>query len=111
MRNREGFTLIELLAVIVILGILAIGLCYILNSIYSFIQLDRFKDDSMTEKEKQKAVKEVMTKFIMILIPQLIIAVVFCFTQWAQLLSFGMTMFWGIIISLVYNILLNKIIE
>ena len=94
-----------------VLGILAIGLCYLLNSIYNYIKLDKLKEDGLTEKEKQKAMKEILMKYTMIAIPQLIIAIVFCFTQWAQLLSFGMTMFWGIIISLLYNVLLNKILD
>ena len=43
-----------------------------------------------------------------IFIPALAISIIFCFVNWAVLVTFGMTMFWGIILILVYNWLITR---
>ena len=42
------------------------------------------------------------------LIPIMIISLVFCFSGWANLSSFGMIMFWGLILIAVYNVTVTK---
>ena len=42
------------------------------------------------------------------LIPIMIISLVFCFSGWANLSSFGMIMFWGLVLIAVYNIVVTK---
>ena len=42
------------------------------------------------------------------LIPIVIISLTFCFSGWTNLSSFGMVMFWGLILMAVYNILVTK---
>ena len=42
------------------------------------------------------------------LVPIMIITLVFCFSGWANLSSFGMIMFWGLILIAVYNIIVTK---
>ena len=112
-----GYVAILLLAVrcanvnISVLGILAFEVCYIMNIIYSFIKLNLISDEKLTKKEKDKAMKEAIKKYCLILVPEIIIAIICCFTQWLQLLSLGMILFWGILISLVYNTIIDKLIE
>ena len=42
------------------------------------------------------------------IIPIMIITVVFCFSGWTSLSSFGMIMFWGLVLIAVYNIIVTK---
>ena len=42
------------------------------------------------------------------LLPAFIISIVFTLTKWTYLSSFGMIMFWGIILIVVYNILVTR---
>ncbi len=49
---------------------------------------------------KQKEVMEVMKKYVMALIPTLIIAIVFTFMN----ISIGTTLFWGVVIGLLYHL-------
>ena len=41
-------------------------------------------------------------------IPIFIIAVVFVFIQWTKVSTFGMTMFWGLILSIIYNYIVTR---
>ena len=50
------------------------------------------------------AYKELFLK----LIPIMIIAIVFCFAGIANLSSFGMIVFWGLILIVAYNITVTK---
>jgi len=42
------------------------------------------------------------------LVPIMIITLVFCFSGWTNLSSFGMIMFWGLILIATYNIIVTK---
>ena len=42
------------------------------------------------------------------IIPIMIITVVFCFSGWANLSSFGMIMFWGLALIAAYNVIVTK---
>lgn len=62
--------------------------------------------------EDNKQFKQEYIKFIMKMIPLLIIAIVFIFMKWVPLSSLGMLLFWGISLMIIYNILItNKIIK
>jgi len=45
---------------------------------------------------------------ILKLMPVIIITLVFCFAGWANLSSFGMIMFWGLVLIAVYNAIVTK---
>ena len=47
-------------------------------------------------------------KVILNLAPVIIITLVFCFAGWSNLSSFGMIMFWGLILIAVYNMTVTK---
>lgn len=91
-------------------GLFAIELSYIFNIIYDFMICELMKEKDVTKKEKARRFKELIKKYSLILVPELIIAIVCCFTQWSQLLSFGMIIFWGILISWIYNTVISKIL-
>lgn len=54
---------------------------------------------------KQKEIMEVMKKYVVILIPTLIISIVFTFMN----ITIGTTLFWGIVIGLIYNLAISNI--
>ena len=58
-------------------------------------------------KEK-KNINETILNTTIMLIPIYIIAIVFCFNSWLQLSSFGATLFWGLLLSSIYNYLVVK---
>ena len=47
-------------------------------------------------------------ELVLKLVPIVIVTLVFCFTKWANLSSFGMVMFWGLILIAVYNAIVTK---
>lgn len=79
--------------VITVNGIIALVLSTILNYILILKLLN-------SEKE--------ILKFVLTLVPVFIIAVVFTFNNWLPIFSFGMIMFWGVAISLIYNLSITR---
>ena len=55
-----------------------------------------------------EAVKATYKNLFLKLVPVMIITVVFCFSGWTNLSSFGMIMFWGFILIAVYNACITK---
>lgn len=47
-------------------------------------------------------------KIVLNLIPVAIITLVFCFAKWSNLSSFGLIMFWGLVLIAVYNLVVTK---
>ena len=64
------------------------------------------KDDKKVEQKKviNKAIKD----FTLKVIPLFIMAVVFTFMSWVPTSSFGMVIFWGLTITVLYNLLITK---
>lgn len=90
-------------------GIIAIGVSYIINAIFGFMMASElYGKKELTNKQKQKITKKVAKKYSLILIPVVIIALVCCFINWTSIFSLGMILFWGILISWIYNILISK---
>lgn len=61
----------------------------------------------LLNSEKETYKKEIF-KFIITLVPVIAIAVVFTFNNWLPIFSFGMIMFWGIVINLLYNLSITR---
>ena len=89
-------------------GLLAIELGFIINTIFNFMILKAEKEGKLEGKEKNNNFKNILKSYTLSLVPILIVALVYCFTQWAGMLSTGMVLFWSILISWIYNTLLNK---
>jgi preprotein translocase subunit SecD len=47
-------------------------------------------------------------QFFIEIIPVCILSIVFCFIKWIPISSFGMVMFWGLVIMAIYNIIVTK---
>lgn len=61
---------------------------------------------------KVEAKKEVYQQFFTTIIPIVILVITFCFTTLTPISSFGMVMFWGIILIAVYNsIVTNSLLK
>lgn len=55
------------------------------------------------------AVKQELVKNIQLQIPLYIMSVVFVFSNWETIIDFGTSLFWGLIISVIYNITITRI--
>lgn len=89
--------------VITIAGILGAILSSIMNYIYMTYVIKNQKNDT-------KAFKNVSIKFLGIYIPCLIISIVFSFMKYLPVASFGMVMFWSLIIMIVYNLVITRVL-
>ncbi|MBO4816482.1 MAG: hypothetical protein J5507_06305 [Clostridia bacterium] len=81
-------------------GIIGIAISIILSYIYIYFA---FKNT------ESNFIKEVTAKYALRIIPFYIIAIVFSFIRILQLSSLGMSLFWGIIIMYIYNLVLTRI--
>ncbi len=88
--------------VITLEGMFAIALVFVINYIFNIMILNRFQNN--IEKTFTKAI----TKFSLSMVPILILAVVCCFSSWMSLFSFGMIVFWGLVVSVIYNLLITR---
>lgn len=91
-------------------GLFAIGICFVLSCVFGVLAYN-CKKDITTDREKSKAFKNIMKKYTIISIPIITIAIICSFTQWSQLTSFGMILFWGVLISWIYNTLIEKLVD
>lgn len=89
-------------------GLLGIAVALVLNYIWVNMLLAKMKND----KEKTSVQKAIETEkeFFLKIIPICIASIVFCFTKWAPISSFGMVMFWGITLIAIYNISITNIL-
>lgn len=85
-------------------GIGAIILTILIDLKLNQIMLNKIKTMNVVNEATVSSYKEIFSK----LIPIMIITLVFCFSGWANLSSFGMIMFWGLILVAVYNVIFTK---
>lgn len=78
-------------------GIFAIGAVFAINHIFNIMYI------SLLEENKEDAFMKTLKKFSLGSIPILILAVVCCFSSWMSIFSFGMVLFWGLIVNVIYN--------
>lgn len=87
-------------------GLFGIGLVLILNYIFINSLLSRInkqKDEKIAEISK-----ETNKRFFIRIIPICITVIAFSFINWVPISSFGMVMFWGILLMAIYNIIITK---
>ena len=90
--------------IITVDGIVAIILSCILN----YIIIEKILRYNLKIADEKEAYKRAIIKFVLSLIPVAIIAIVFTFNSWLPIFSFGMVMFWGIVINLLYNLTITR---
>lgn len=98
-------------------GIFAVVLILILNYIFTNRILSKLQK-TLNEKKinKEKLEKEDITNitkvtykdFFIKIIPICITVITFCFIKWAPMSSFGMVMFWGILLIAIYNFIITN---
>lgn len=88
-------------------GIFGIAIILVLGYIFINMILTKIKNskEEMTKEEINKSIKESYKEFFIKIIPICIAVVVFCFTNWMAISSFGMVMFWGITLMAIWNLL------
>ena len=89
---------------ITIEGIGGIIVVMIINLAFIKTILTRMQKMKMLDEAINYTYKNVFSK----LIPVIILVIVFCLSGWANLSSFGMAMFWGLMLMAIYNILVTK---
>ena len=93
--------------VISIESIFGIAVVLILNYIFINKLLLKLKDN---EKNINESLKETYKEFFIKIIPICIAVITFCFIAWEPISSFGMVMFWGILLIALYNITITNLL-
>ena len=86
-------------------GIFAIAIILIINYIFQnklLLKIKKLKEENEDEVVK-KAMKDTFKDFFIKIIPICIMAITFSFIKWIPISSFGMIMFWGLLLIAVYN--------
>ena len=93
-------------------GIAGIFIVLILNYIYTNSILSNLNKAIKNKKDKELNVKHVINTAIkdisIKIIPIFILAIVFSFIGWIPTNSFGMVMFWGLALIIIYNLVVTK---
>ncbi len=89
-------------------GILGIELAFLMNILFSFQILRRLKD--LNKKDSVAMFDKIIKKYSIVTMPIAIVAIVCTFVNVEVLYSFGMVMFWAIVISLLYNLIFTNIL-
>ncbi len=97
--------------VISIESIFGIAVVLILNYIFVNKLLSKLRKEEKVDKTViNMALKETYKEFFIKIIPICIAVITFCFIQWEALSSFGMVMFWGILLIALYNITITNLL-
>ena len=90
-------------------GIVGIIVTIILNYIFINKMLSAIKknNDSKEIENISEGIKESYKEFFIKIVPICISVIVFCFVSWTTISSFGMVMFWGIVLIALYNYLIT----
>ena len=87
-------------------GIFGIGIVLLLN--YIFINRILANINKKEKDEKiTKTVQKTYGSFFLKIIPIFIMSIVFSCTKWTQIASFGMVMFYGIVLIALYNFIIT----
>lgn len=85
-------------------GISAIIVVMIINLIINREILSKTKRMNLVNEAVKATYKNVYLK----LIPVGILTIVFCLSKWESLSSFGMIMFWGLVLTAIYNVIVTR---
>ena len=84
----------------------AIGIAIILEFIFVQAIAKKLRENSANA---DVTIKKELIKNISLQIPMYIMAVVSVFVEWETIKSFGIALFWGLIISLIYNFVFTRL--
>lgn len=89
--------------VVSIEGMVGILISIALNYVFIVYLLNGKK-----KEEQEFTYKQGFINFLFVLIPIAVTTIIFSFISWISIYSFGMTMFWGIVLIMLYNVILTK---
>lgn len=89
--------------VVSIEGMVGILISIALNYVFIVYLLNGKK-----KEEQEFTYKQGFINFLFVLIPIAVTTIIFSFISWIPIYSFGMTMFWGIVLIMLYNVILTK---
>lgn len=95
-------------------GIFGIAIVLILNYILinKLLCALKNKGENLKVQDIKESDKEIFKEFFIKIIPIIIMTITFCFIKWIPISSFGMVMFWGILLIAIYNLVVtNKMLE
>lgn len=90
--------------VITLYGLVAI----ILSLFITYITIVKVLENNKKVENLGIAFEKAILRTMLILVPIAVIAVVFAFNSWLWVSSFGTIIFWGIAISLLYNVIITR---
>ena len=85
-------------------GISAIIIVMIINLIINREILSKTKKMNLVNEAVKSTYKNIYLK----LIPVGILTIIFCLAKWESLSSFGMIMFWGLVLTAIYNVIVTR---
>ena len=85
-------------------GISAIIVVMIINLIINREILSKTKKMNLVNEAVKSTYKNIYLK----LIPVGILTIIFCLSKWESLSSFGMIMFWGLVLTAIYNVIVTR---
>jgi hypothetical protein len=91
-------------------GILGIALTLVLNYVFIYKLVSKVKNEKLKELSISVKLKETYKEFLIRILPICIAVIVFCFAGWATISSFGMVMFWGIVLIAIYNAIVTNLL-
>ena len=91
-------------------GILGIALTLLLNYVFIYKLISKIKNVKLKELSVSKKIIETYKEFLIRILPIVIAVIVFCVAGWATISSFGMVMFWGIVLIAIYNAIVTNLL-
>lgn len=85
----------------IVAGIILLAVNYLIT--YRLIKVHE-TDSELKKKVYSNEFKSIIIKSI----PIFIIAIIFVFMKWTKIAAFGMFMFWGLLLSIIYNYIVTK---
>ncbi len=98
---RYANVTISVEAIVAIIGILVSNFLMLQYALRKF---------EKAEGNKVEIIKETYKRYVSILLPLCIIAIVFTFINWLPIASIGMLLFWGIVILMLYNYIVMNLL-
>lgn len=86
-------------------SIVAMVVVLIINYIIVHKLLNINEDDKLLKK---KIYNTCLINNILLLFPIFIMSIIFIFIKWTTIASFGMVMFWGMVLSIIYNYIITR---
>lgn len=89
-------------------GIFGIVVTLILNYVFINKLLAKLKETTLSKEIVKNKTQETYKQYFIKIIPIIIAIITFCFAGWEPISSFGMIMFWGVVLIAVYNIIITN---